>query len=127
MGDLNAYSYQWGYHKEDINGRKLAANIADMGFTLLTDPFYPTRIGNSVARDTCPDLSLVRNAKRYAWINMEETLGSNHRILVVKVETKKFRHTRWQAKLTDWTKFRDSDLPAPDQAKGFHAWDAALI
>lgn len=87
MGDLNAYSYQWGYHKEDINGRKLAANIADMGFTLLTDPFYPTRIGNSVARDTCPDLSLVRNAKRYAWINMEETLGSNHRILVVTVET----------------------------------------
>lgn len=78
-------------------------------------------------RDTCPDLSLVRNAKRYAWIKTEETLGSDHRILMVTVETQKLRHAKGQAKLTDWTKFRDSDLPALDQATAYHAWAAALI
>lgn len=127
MGDFNACSYQWGYHKEDIKGRKLAANIADMSFTLLKDPLYTTRIDNSVAGDTCPDLSLIRNAKRCAWINTEETLGSDHRIIMVTVETQKLRHTRGQARITDWTKFRDSDLPALNQAGGYHAWAAALI
>ncbi|KAH9374529.1 hypothetical protein HPB48_015450 [Haemaphysalis longicornis] len=90
-----------GYHKEDIKGRKVEANIADMRFTLLTDPFYPTRTGNSVAKDTCPDLYLVRNAKRYAWVSTEETLASDYRNLIVTVETQKLRHEKGQAKLTD--------------------------
>ncbi|KAH7964743.1 hypothetical protein HPB49_001112 [Dermacentor silvarum] len=61
VGDFNAPSPHWGYRKEERRGRKLAELISTMGLTIQTDPAHPTRIGNSVTRDTCPDLTLTNH------------------------------------------------------------------
>ncbi|KAH7952119.1 hypothetical protein HPB52_018824 [Rhipicephalus sanguineus] len=83
VGDFNAPSLHWGYHYEQARGRKLAGLISTLRLTLLTDPAYPTRMGNSVTRDTCPDLSLVKNAKDATWENLGDSLGSDHCLLRV--------------------------------------------
>ncbi|KAH7976828.1 hypothetical protein HPB52_020332 [Rhipicephalus sanguineus] len=74
VGDFNAPSTHWGYHFEKSRGRKLMELIYALGFTMLTDPAHPTRLGNSVTRDTCPDLSLTRNIRQTPCENLEDTL-----------------------------------------------------
>lgn len=69
MGDFNAASPMWGYNYETPKGRRLANLITREGITILTDPSKPTRLGNSVSRDTCPDLSLSKEARRADWEN----------------------------------------------------------
>ncbi|KAH7973644.1 hypothetical protein HPB49_003504 [Dermacentor silvarum] len=58
VGDFNAPCPMWGYRKEEPRGRKSARLISTLGITLLTDSVHPTRVENSVTRDTCPDLTL---------------------------------------------------------------------
>ncbi|KAH7939365.1 hypothetical protein HPB52_011408 [Rhipicephalus sanguineus] len=62
VGDFNAKHADWGYAIEDAKGGKLHNLMTIEGLTLLTDADYPTRIGNSVSRDTCPDLTMTLNA-----------------------------------------------------------------
>ncbi|KAH7941397.1 hypothetical protein HPB49_013331 [Dermacentor silvarum] len=71
-----------------------------VGFTLLTDPAHPTRLGNSVTRDTCPDLSLTRNIRHVTWENLEDTLDSDHFLLRIAFPTQKMRHIRGPACIT---------------------------
>lgn len=78
VGDFNAPSRIWGYRREEKRGRKLAELTSTLGLTLHTDPVHPTRIGNSVTRDTCPDLTFTRNIQFANWVNTEKTLGSDH-------------------------------------------------
>lgn len=59
-GDFNAPCQAWGYAKTSAKGRDLLTDATDAGLTLVTDPAHPTRIGNSVSRDTTPDLTFVR-------------------------------------------------------------------
>lgn len=128
VGDFNAYSFLWGYSKEDIKGRKLAAAISDVALTILTDPQHPTRIGNSVSRDTCPDLSLIKGARNYEWHNTQETLGSDHCILKICLDYNKHRKPRGQARLTDWSLFRkaeDATLTAPIEK--YEEWAESLL
>ncbi|KAH7934002.1 hypothetical protein HPB49_020202 [Dermacentor silvarum] len=77
VGDFNAPSPHQRYHYEKARGRKLKELISTLGFALLTDPAHPTRLGNSVTRDTCPDLSLTRNIRHVTWENLEDTLDKN--------------------------------------------------
>ncbi|KAH7934596.1 hypothetical protein HPB51_029037 [Rhipicephalus microplus] len=58
-----------------------------LGLTLHTDPAYPTRVGNSVTRDTRLDLSFTKNIRHADWANTKETLCSNHCILNIIVTT----------------------------------------
>lgn len=58
--DFNTPHSVWGYPKSTVKGTKLWDNICNMRFTLLTDPAQPTRIGNSVSRDTCSNLTMAR-------------------------------------------------------------------
>ncbi|KAH7934953.1 hypothetical protein HPB52_002445 [Rhipicephalus sanguineus] len=51
------------------------------GITLHTEPAYPTRTGNSVSRDTCPDLTMGINLPQPRWWNSQENLGSDHFII----------------------------------------------
>ncbi|KAH7976688.1 hypothetical protein HPB52_018124 [Rhipicephalus sanguineus] len=51
------------------------------GITLLTEPAYPTRTGNSVSRDMCPDLTMGINLPQPRWWNSQENLGSDHFII----------------------------------------------
>ncbi|KAH7965037.1 hypothetical protein HPB49_002887 [Dermacentor silvarum] len=76
----------WGYHYEKAWGRELKELalvcvplllICTLGFTLLTDPAQPTRLGNSGTRDTCPYLSLTQNIRHVTWENREDTLHKN--------------------------------------------------
>ncbi|KAH8041834.1 hypothetical protein HPB51_018628 [Rhipicephalus microplus] len=50
---------QTGYATETPKGRRLTQVLAIHRMTLLTEPDQPTRLGNSVSRDTCPDLTIV--------------------------------------------------------------------
>lgn len=67
IGDFNAPHAAWGYDKETRKGRNLWEDIHQLDLTLITDLTYPTRIGNSVSRDTTPDLSPVKNARNTYW------------------------------------------------------------
>ncbi|KAH7979145.1 hypothetical protein HPB49_008408 [Dermacentor silvarum] len=111
IGDFNAPSSHWGYHYEKARGRQLKELISTLGFTLLTDPAHPTRLGNSVTRDTCPDLSLTQNIRHATWENLEDNLGSDHFLLWIAFPTQKMRQIRGPARITDWSAFRTTPFP----------------
>ncbi|KAM7293349.1 hypothetical protein ISCGN_026479 [Ixodes scapularis] len=107
VGDFNAANPTWGYVKENPKGRRLAQAIANNHLTIMTEPEHPTKIVNSVSRDTCPDLTLVRTQTSCSWSNLDETLGNDHCILETQVcdggrRTRKLR----PAQLTSWDQFR---------------------
>lgn len=108
VGDFNAPSRIWGYHREEKRGRRLAELASTLGLTLHTDPVHPTRLGNSVTRDTCPDLTFTRNIQHADWLNTEETLGSDHCIINTTIRTRPLSKPSTQARLPDWTKFRQN-------------------
>lgn len=81
VGDFNAAHPTWGYKTANPKGRRLALTIAQLGFTILTDAVHTTRIGNSVCRDTCPDLTLIKDIRYQGGHNLDETLGSDHNII----------------------------------------------
>ena len=85
VGDLNATHPALGYAKATIKGRRLMHAIDVHRLTLLNEPDQPTRIGNSVSRDTCPDITLARTHDECAWTNLGESLGSDHLILDTEV------------------------------------------
>ncbi|KAG0432617.1 hypothetical protein HPB47_020688 [Ixodes persulcatus] len=58
VGDFNATHTTLGYAKDSAKGRKLMDAIEVYRLTLLNEPDQPTRIGNSLSHDTCPDLTL---------------------------------------------------------------------
>lgn len=62
VGDFNAHHTALGYNRQTVKGANLVKAAGDFALTLVSDPLFPTRIGNSVSRDTMPDLSFVRNA-----------------------------------------------------------------
>lgn len=88
VGDFNAQHTAWGYNRQTVKGANLVKAGGDFALTLVSDPVFPTRIGNSVSRDVMPDLSFVRNAET-TWANLQENLGSDHYIvsLSVKIRT----------------------------------------
>ncbi|KAG0433811.1 hypothetical protein HPB47_019567 [Ixodes persulcatus] len=88
VGDFNAPSRLWGYHREEKRGRRLAELASPLGLTLYTDPVHFTRLGNSVTRDTCPDLTFTHNIQHADWLNTDETLGSGHCIITTTIQTR---------------------------------------
>ncbi|KAH7969886.1 hypothetical protein HPB52_022481 [Rhipicephalus sanguineus] len=118
----------WGYRREERRGRKLAELISTMGLTILTDPTHPTRIGSSVTRDTCPDLTLTKNIRHADWLNTEETLGSDHCIVITTIRTHPLTRPHHQAKLPDWTKFRSAySNSTPIAYQGYNTWSQHLV
>lgn len=106
LGDFNAMHPTWGYNLTSKKGNTIHSLIQKHALTLLTDPDFPTRVGNSVSRDTCPDLTMIKNHEKATWRNMEETLGSDHHILEVTISLKHTRERISQILLTDWAAFR---------------------
>lgn len=83
---------------------------------LINDPDRPTRIGNSVSRNTSPDLAFVKNIEKTAWDNTEVNVGSDHYILAItaflkdiKKRKRTIRHTRWDV----FRYARDKRTPMP--------------
>lgn len=106
LGDFNAQDTSWGYRNSDHKGKQIAAAVDTYRLELLTDPTTPTRIGNSVCRDTCPDLTFIRGSSTYTWENLMETLGSDHYIIRTQLTEDALRRPIGKAKITDWDAFR---------------------
>lgn len=127
MGDFNAPSRGWGYHREVKRGRRRSELASTLGLTLHTDPVHPTRIGNSVTRDTCPDLTFTRNIQYADWTNTEETLGSDHCILNTTIRTKPLAKSISQARLPNWAKFRLNYNATPILERGYKKLSQELV
>ncbi|KAG0424693.1 hypothetical protein HPB47_028102 [Ixodes persulcatus] len=85
VGEFIATHTTLGYAKASAKGRKLMDTIDVYRFTLLNEPDQPTRIGNSISRDTCRDLTLARTRDSCICTNLGESLGSNNLILETEV------------------------------------------
>ncbi|KAH6942540.1 hypothetical protein HPB50_007597 [Hyalomma asiaticum] len=57
-GALNAPYRACAYSRRTRKVNNLSQAVANHDLTLVTDPAFPTRIGNSCSRDTTPDLTL---------------------------------------------------------------------
>lgn len=107
MGDFNAHHQEWGYPHQSPKGRQLWEDTHDIGLTLHTDPESPTRVGNSVSKDTSPDLTFSKNIKDLEWHNSDQNFGSDHYIIVsILKEGLQTRRARAPA-VVEWDKFRD--------------------
>ncbi|KAH7968755.1 hypothetical protein HPB52_011017 [Rhipicephalus sanguineus] len=121
VGDFNASHTAWGYHITSKKGSRVHDAAQHHRLTLWNDPLQKTRIGNSVSRDTNPDLTFTANVTGAEWSVLPETLGSDHHILQLDVA-----HTRRQtktgiARLTDWKFFRD-DLDVETTITDIDEW-----
>lgn len=125
---FNAHSTLWGYVREEKRRCKEAELASTLGLTLHTDPAHPTQVANSITRDTCPGLTFTKNIRHAEWANTEKTLGSDHCILNTTVRTKPLARSHAQARLPDWTKFRQNYTnSAPIREQGYHAWSQELV
>ncbi|KAH7935313.1 hypothetical protein HPB52_005738 [Rhipicephalus sanguineus] len=129
LGDFNAAHTEWGYLKDAAKGRRLIHATEQHNLTLMNLPNSPTRIGNSVERDTTPDLAFTNADRHTTWQRLEETLGSDHHIISIAICTGKMRRPLGKARITDWNKFRERqqdwslDNGAPTNAT---EWEEAI-
>ena len=106
VGDFNAPHTAWRYATETPKGRRLVQALAVHRMTLLTEPDQPTRLGNSVSRDTCPDLTIVKGVSHPSWCNLMVNLGSDHNILTTELQVAATRARERIIKITNWDAFR---------------------
>ncbi|KAG0419804.1 hypothetical protein HPB47_003866 [Ixodes persulcatus] len=87
-------------------GDDLWQAAANQDLALVTDPAFPTEIGNSCSRDTTPDSTFLKNVGAVSWRNLNEDLGIDHNILAtcINVKSKPLK----EFTITDWDQFRKS-------------------
>lgn len=61
VGDFNAHHTTWGYPKDSKKGTQVYEAIRQNNLHLCNAPGTITRIGNSVSRDSTPDLTMTYN------------------------------------------------------------------
>ncbi|KAH8035613.1 hypothetical protein HPB51_007848 [Rhipicephalus microplus] len=128
LGDFNIKHPDWGYSKADGPGRRLWQLAHDLNLSLLTDPTQPTRIGNSVCRDTTPDLSFCRSVPDARWYNTHQSLGSDHYVLTIQVLTSPSKPRPHTARYTDWDAFRERRLhSATSNIEDLSTWTDQLL
>ncbi|KAM7313936.1 hypothetical protein ISCGN_003723 [Ixodes scapularis] len=128
-GDFNSHHPLWGYENTNHNGNTLHNQTAQHKFHLINNVTATTRIGNSVEKDTSPDLCWSNNPTGITWSNTEETLGSDHYILQIEVaqpttnrkKSDKSKQNLPKATITKWEKIR-SDLEKNEPPDNFGAW-----
>ncbi|KAG0412466.1 hypothetical protein HPB47_010386 [Ixodes persulcatus] len=129
VGDLNSPNVSWGYSKTQHNGRLLEQATAQTSMTLANDTTQLTRTGNTVERDTNPDLAFHHGPSVAEWSASDEPLGSDHRIihltLITNVKQKVRRNT---ARVTNWDHFsyHTCNNPRPTDADP-RAWANHLL
>nr|XP_050030525.1 uncharacterized protein LOC126526712 [Dermacentor andersoni] len=111
VGDFNAPHVAWGYRSTNKKGMDVHNAAQHHQLTLWTDPLIPTRIGNSVSRDTSPDLTFSTGLRQVEWSRLDETLGSDHHIIQTEIMHHKTPVRLGQAKITDWPAFRKDEHP----------------
>lgn len=128
VGDFNAPAISWGYATDSPKGKLVERTIEDLNLSILNHPDTPTRTGNSVSRDTAPDLSLTSNAQHATWTNLGENLGSDHDIICTALNSPKIRKALGKIILTDWDKFRkhQRSLNSNDAPTSITEWVAQI-
>lgn len=129
LGDFNARHPDWGYLQANKRGKKLWQLGQDLRLTLLNDlQQSPTRIGNSVCRDTSPDLTYCKNIAQARWENTCQLAGSDHYIIAIQVQTSAGKRVHNAlAQITEWPKFRDiRESEAPERITNLKEWTASL-
>lgn len=106
-GDFNLPHPAWGYGYSTTAAQNLWQDSQDLGLTFITDPTFPTRLGNSTSRDTTPDLTFTKNVINAQWSNTQHDLGSDHSIIAILIPriaavTAKPLEFSW----VDWDAFR---------------------
>ncbi|XP_037518007.1 uncharacterized protein LOC119394773 [Rhipicephalus sanguineus] len=128
LGDFNVKHPDWGYSKADGPGRRLWQLAHDLNLSLLTDPTQPTRIGNSVCRDTTPDLSFCRSVRDARWSNTHQSLASDQYVLTIQVLTSPSKPRPHRARYTDWDAFRERRLhSATSNIEDLSTWTDQLL
>lgn len=109
LGDVNAPYVAWGYHK--MNKKDVHNAAQQHRLALWNDPHCPTRIGNSVSRDTIPDHTST-GATQVDVTRLEEMLGSDHHIIQTAINHRKMLIKLGKAKFTYCDIFRKEGHPA---------------
>ncbi|KAG0417071.1 hypothetical protein HPB47_005902 [Ixodes persulcatus] len=124
-GDFNCHHTAWGYSNTTPNGRRLEAATGNNNLSLLNDIHTPTRTGNSVEKDTNPDLTWHIGPNLTRWENTLENLGSDHYILITQLKSKskrkKERGSGSRTGITKWEKLRE-DLENEDASEDPSTW-----
>lgn len=84
-GDFNAPHTLWGYKFISKKGKDLVRAMEDQDLVLLNEQGVVMRKGNSVARDTTPDLSWLAGSLDASWRCEEVDLGSDYSIISITV------------------------------------------
>ncbi|XP_077550586.1 uncharacterized protein LOC144163709 [Haemaphysalis longicornis] len=129
-GDFNAQHLELGYTVTTAKGKDLLEDAAEAGFTLLTNPAQPSRIGTSTARDTNPDLAfaLLPSGGTARWRNTGINLGSDHFIIEIEIPLAhtngdQSRDNLKRHRLVNWDEFRKSEL---GEIADIDEWSARL-
>ncbi|KAG0424580.1 hypothetical protein HPB47_028206 [Ixodes persulcatus] len=126
-GDFNAPHPGWGYKYVSPKGRRLAESINQERLTLLTEVDQPTRTGTSSCRDTCPDLTLVKNVANAEWTNLMEQLGSDHCILETTIHESGYTRKTGKARITDWDRWRKQRGKGAASIENIEDWSSEVI
>ncbi|KAG0436373.1 hypothetical protein HPB47_017987 [Ixodes persulcatus] len=92
--DFNAPHTTRGYNKNTPKGNKLLAIIKRQHLSLLNDPNSPTRHGNSVERDTTPDLTLLKRPTKATWTKTHDTLTSDHTLIKINLYAENYERSK---------------------------------
>lgn len=107
VGDFNAPHTAWGYSHCTKKGRLLWDQVQSHRLTLETDPLTPTRVGNSVQRDSTPDLTFTFNIRNAHWHCTDNSLGSDHYLIQLDLTLiPSMKPCPRQSYITDWDDFR---------------------
>lgn len=109
MGDFNGHHTNWS-RKVDNRGSQIFDALLDSSFVSLND-CSPTRIklSNGILQQLSPDITLASTdiALKFNWSVTNETLGSDHRIIVLSSFLEKCKTTilKRNFKKADWASY----------------------
>ncbi|KAH7961337.1 hypothetical protein HPB52_007942 [Rhipicephalus sanguineus] len=118
----------WGYPRNTKKGVSIANGANNHGLTLLTDPSQPTRIGNSVTRNTTPDLTFDRQVEGATWSNTGLNLSSDHYVLDIRIPAAGYSKKKKHIKHTKWDLFRfKRNHQAVTKIEDLNEWTTQLL
>lgn len=128
IGDFNAENSSWGYQRDSRKGKKIEEQADTYNAILMNDITAKTRIGNSVQRDTNPDLAFGINIEDYRWTNSRENLGSDHYIIhiALTLDGHRGRNVPNQT-YTNWDAFRNLRNEGNRPLQDIEEWAAKLV
>ncbi|KAM7310304.1 hypothetical protein ISCGN_007212, partial [Ixodes scapularis] len=129
VGDFNANHAEWGHLHTLPKALSLQECVDEHDYTILNDFRYPTRIGNSVSKNTSPDLSMTRMIGEVSWTNTGVSLGSDHYVLEMLMPVEGISAlAKRKVLVTDWDAFRrNRDASAPTTIEDLCGWTDDLL